>query len=109
MTSYEGRLELTWTNKQLRLLAHEDVSGRWSLKVVGHSGVVTSVDSWCQASLPTSHLTDGATVIGVHSLSGWAGCWSVKKADVASLELLYEPPFVSPYGQHAPMLWFALH
>ena len=26
MSSYEGRLELTWTNKQLRLLAHEDGS-----------------------------------------------------------------------------------
>ena len=83
-------------------------SGLWSLKVVGHSGVVTPIDSWCQANLPTSHLTDGATVIGVHSLSGWAGCWSVKKTDLAALELLYEPPFLSPYGQPAPMLWFAL-
>jgi len=27
--SYEGRLELTWTNKQLRLLAHEDGSYEW--------------------------------------------------------------------------------
>ena len=26
---YEGRLELTWTNKQLRLLAHEDGSYEW--------------------------------------------------------------------------------
>ena len=25
----EGRLELTWTNKPLRLLAHEDVSYEW--------------------------------------------------------------------------------
>jgi len=29
MTSYEGRLELTWTNKDLRLLAHEDGSYEW--------------------------------------------------------------------------------
>ncbi len=29
MTSYEGRLELTWTNKHLRLLAHEDGSYEW--------------------------------------------------------------------------------
>jgi adenine-specific DNA-methyltransferase len=29
VTSYEGRLELTWTNKQLRLLAHEDGSYEW--------------------------------------------------------------------------------
>lgn len=29
MTSYHGRLELTWTNKHLRLLAHEDGSYEW--------------------------------------------------------------------------------
>ena len=29
MTQYQGRLELTWTNKQLRLLAHEDGSYEW--------------------------------------------------------------------------------
>lgn len=29
MPTYEGRLELTWTNKQLRLLAHEDGSYEW--------------------------------------------------------------------------------
>ncbi len=29
MTSYHGRLELTWTNKDLRLLAHEDGSYEW--------------------------------------------------------------------------------
>lgn len=27
--AYEGRLELTWTNKHLRLLAHEDGSYEW--------------------------------------------------------------------------------
>src|SRR5450755_2813837 len=29
MSAYEGRLELTWTNKDLRLLAHEDGSYEW--------------------------------------------------------------------------------
>lgn len=29
MTTYDGRLELTWTNKHLRLLAHEDGSYEW--------------------------------------------------------------------------------
>lgn len=29
MPEYQGRLELTWTNKQLRLLAHEDGSYEW--------------------------------------------------------------------------------
>lgn len=29
MPAYEGRLELTWTNKSLRLLAHEDGSYEW--------------------------------------------------------------------------------
>lgn len=29
MTTYDGRLELTWTNKPLRLLAHEDGSYEW--------------------------------------------------------------------------------
>src|SRR6266516_4388004 len=29
MTGYHGRLELTWTNKDLRLLAHEDGSYEW--------------------------------------------------------------------------------
>jgi hypothetical protein len=29
LPTYEGRLELTWTNKQLRLLAHEDGSYEW--------------------------------------------------------------------------------
>lgn len=29
MNRYEGRLELTWTNKPLRLLAHEDGSYEW--------------------------------------------------------------------------------
>ena len=29
MGSYQGRLELTWTNKPLRLLAHEDGRYEW--------------------------------------------------------------------------------
>ncbi len=29
MSSYQGRLELTWTNKPLRLLAHEDGQYEW--------------------------------------------------------------------------------
>src|ERR1039457_4391755 len=29
MPAYKGRLELTWTNKDLRLLAHEDGSYEW--------------------------------------------------------------------------------
>lgn len=29
MSMYEGRLELTWTNKHLHLLAHEDGSYEW--------------------------------------------------------------------------------
>ena len=29
MPAYDGRLELTWTNKHLRLLAHEDGSYEW--------------------------------------------------------------------------------
>lgn len=29
MPSYQGRLEITWTNKHLRLLAHEDGSYEW--------------------------------------------------------------------------------
>ena len=29
LSAYEGRLELTWTNKHLRLLAHEDGSYEW--------------------------------------------------------------------------------
>jgi len=29
LPTYEGRLELTWTNKPLRLLAHEDGSYQW--------------------------------------------------------------------------------
>mgnify|MGYP001376062267 CR=1 FL=1 len=29
MATYEGRLELTWTNKHLRLLAHDDGSYEW--------------------------------------------------------------------------------
>ncbi len=29
MTKYDGRLELTWTNKHLRLLAHEDGTYEW--------------------------------------------------------------------------------
>lgn len=28
-SSYEGRLEVTWTNKHLRLLAHDDGSYEW--------------------------------------------------------------------------------
>jgi hypothetical protein len=31
VSSYEGRLELTWTNKPLRLLASEDGSYEWVL------------------------------------------------------------------------------
>lgn len=29
MATYEGRLELTWTNKDRRLLAHQDGSYEW--------------------------------------------------------------------------------
>ncbi len=43
MPTYEGRLELTWTNKPLRLLAHEDGSYEWvspsDYRVVGQFDV----------------------------------------------------------------------
>ncbi len=85
-------------------------SGLWSLRAVGKSGVVATMSDFsCQAELPTSDLTNGVTVMGVHSLTGWAACWAVKKTDVATLEMFYEPPFLSPSGGEAPALWFALH
>lgn len=51
---YEGRLELTWTNKQLRLLAHEDGSYEWlspsdyriaEVRLLHNTGVVGDVES----------------------------------------------------------------
>lgn len=58
--TYEGRLELTWTNKHLRLLAHEDGSYEWVNPVdyrvaevrllndvtsVGHVGKIRAADN----------------------------------------------------------------
>jgi hypothetical protein len=37
--AYEGRLELTWTNKSLRLLAHEDGSYEWVPLSSSHNGI----------------------------------------------------------------------
>jgi adenine-specific DNA-methyltransferase len=60
MPKYEGRLELTWTNKHLRLLAHEDGSYEWvspsdyrvaevrllhDVSTVGQTGKVRAADS----------------------------------------------------------------
>ncbi len=54
MASYEGRLELTWTNKHLRLLAHDDGSYEWvppadyrvaEVRLLHDAGTVGSVSS----------------------------------------------------------------
>ena len=60
MPTYDGRLELTWTNKHLRLLAHEDGSYEWvspsdyrvaevrllnEVKAVGEVGKVRAADN----------------------------------------------------------------
>jgi hypothetical protein len=56
--TYEGRLELTWTNKPLRLLAHDvkskrDAARRWANYVSGDEKVGTRCATcWCPR--PTS-------------------------------------------------------
>lgn len=40
--SHKGRLELTWTNKDLALLAHEDGSYEWAKYLKARSRVVGS-------------------------------------------------------------------
>jgi hypothetical protein len=38
-----------------------------------------------------------------------SACWQVRKSDVASLEMFYDPPFASFNNEPRPQIWFALH
>ena len=63
MTDYSGRLELTWTNKDKRLLAHDDGTYEWvertdhrvaEVRLLRDAGVVG--DTWPDSERPKDNL-----------------------------------------------------
>jgi len=75
-----------------------------SFRAIGASGFAHSMsNSYCgQLPSPNLDLTNPPVLKG-GTISGYAACWMVSKADLASLELYYQP-LLAP-GQ----VWFALH
>lgn len=99
MPEYHGRLELTWTNKDLRLLAHEDGSYEWVppadyrvaevrlLRDIGKIGVVAN---------DKARSTDNLLIRGdaLNALSSLTNLPEFEREYVGKVRLAYlDPPF----------------
>ena len=75
-----------------------------SLRAIGASGFAhSSSNSFC-GTLPSPNLdTTNPLVFGGGTITGYAACWMVAKADVPSLDMYYQPLL------GGPQVWFALH
>jgi len=97
VTSYEGRLELTWTNKQLRLLAHDDGSYEWvppsdyRVAEVRLLDDVTTVGDVGRDRAPDNLLIRGDALNALRSLAGLA---EFSSEYLGRVKLAYlDPPF----------------
>lgn len=97
MPSYEGRLELTWTNKHLRLLAHEDGSYEWldpSDYRVAEVRLLHDVDTVGHVS--RTRATDNLLIRGdaLHALTSLARLPEFAREYLGKVKLAYlDPPF----------------
>jgi hypothetical protein len=75
-----------------------------SLRAIGTSGFAhSSSNSFC-GTLPSPNLDlTNPLVFGGGTITGYAACWMVARADVPALEMYYQPLL------GGPQVWFALH
>ena len=97
MPSYEGRLELTWTNKHLRLLAHEDGSYEWldpSDYRVAEVRLLNDVDA--VGEVGRHRPTDNLLIRGdaLHALTSLSKLPAFAREYLGKIKLAYlDPPF----------------
>ena len=74
------------------------------LRKIGPSGFAhSSSNSFC-GTLPSPNLDlTNPLVFGGGTITGYAACWMVSKADVPSLEMYFQPLL------GGAQVWFALH
>jgi adenine-specific DNA-methyltransferase len=94
---YEGRLELTWTNKSLRLLAHEDGSYEWvSPSDYRVAEVRLLHDVATVGEVSRRRAADNLLIRGdaLHALTSLIGIPEFAKEYVGQVRLCYiDPPF----------------
>jgi adenine-specific DNA-methyltransferase len=97
LPSYEGRLELTWTNKHLRLLAHEDGSYEWldpSDYRVAEVRLLNDVDA--VGEVGAQRAADNLLIRGdaLHALTTLAKLPEFAREYLGKVKLAYlDPPF----------------
>jgi adenine-specific DNA-methyltransferase len=99
MPAYEGRLELTWTNKHLRLLAQEDGSYEWvspSDYRVAEVRLLHSVETVGQVQTERGRANDNLLVHGdaLNALTSLVELPEFAREYVGKVKLAYlDPPF----------------
>lgn len=99
MPTYEGRLELTWTNKRLRLLAGEDGRYDWvppSDYRVAEVRLLHSRDAVGQIALDARRASDNLLIRGdaLHALTGLTELPEFAREYLGKVKLAYlDPPF----------------
>ncbi len=97
--TYQGRLELTWTNKQLRLLAHEDGSYQWVPPVdyrVAEVRLLHDVDSVGAVHPAKTRVRDNLLIRGdaLNALTSLVELPEFAREYVGKVKLAYlDPPF----------------
>jgi adenine-specific DNA-methyltransferase len=101
MTTYDGRLELTWTNKPLRLLAHDDGRYEWlppadyriaEVRLLSDAGAVGEVHA------PKERAKDNLLIRGdaLNALTSLAALPEFTREYLGRVKLVYiDPPFNS--------------
>jgi hypothetical protein len=75
-----------------------------SFRAIGTSGFAHSTSNSFCGTLPSPNLdATNPLVFSGGTITGYAACWMVAKADVPSLEMYYQPLL------GGPQVWFALH
>ena len=99
MAGYEGRLELTWTNKHLRLLAHDDGSYEWVPPQdyrVAEVRLLRDVCTVGTVSDDTRRASDNLLIRGdaLHALTSLIKLPEFAREYVGKVKLAYlDPPF----------------
>lgn len=99
MPDYHGRLELTWTNKDLRLLAHEDGSYEWvpsSDYRVAEVHLLHNAETVGAVAHDKARATDNLLIHGdaLNALTSLTGLPELAREYVGKVKLAYlDPPF----------------
>src|SRR5438477_7627851 len=91
---YEGRLELTWTNKHLRLLAHEDGTYEWlspSDYRVAEVRLLRDAGTTGEVHADRQRAKDNLLIRGdaLHALTSLTGIPEFSKELVGKVKLVY--------------------